>query len=76
MKLKTLAIAVAVASMPFAAQADLKISGDIGVGYMQSKGNKNAVDDNGVAAPKAAGDAKKHPSQRCLYHSQVAFIQS
>jgi len=36
MKLKTLAMAVAVASVPFAAQADLKISGDVGVGYFSS----------------------------------------
>ena len=33
MKLRTLAIAVAVASTPMLAQADLKLSGDIGVGY-------------------------------------------
>ena len=36
MKLRTLAIAVAMASVPFAAQADVTVSGDIGVGYMTS----------------------------------------
>lgn len=39
MKLRTLAIAVAMASVPFAAQADLKISGDVTVKY-QDNGTK------------------------------------
>ena len=33
MKLKTLAIAIALGAMPFAAQADFKVSGDFSVGY-------------------------------------------
>ena len=37
MKLRTLAIAVAMASVSVAAQADLKISGDFGVGYMKGQ---------------------------------------
>ncbi|RVU85376.1 porin [Leucothrix sargassi] len=41
MKLKTLAIAVAMASVPFAAQADLDIGGDVTVGYFG-----NSVGDN------------------------------
>ena len=45
MKLKTLAIAVAMAAVPFAAQADVTISGDIGVGYMKSQaaGSEGAI---------------------------------
>ena len=33
MKLKTLAIAIALGAMPFAAQADFKVTGDFSVGY-------------------------------------------
>jgi hypothetical protein len=35
MKLRTLAIAVAMASVPFAAQAEFKVGGDVGVGYFK-----------------------------------------
>jgi len=35
MKLKTLAIAIAAAAMPFAAQAELKVGGDVTVGYFE-----------------------------------------
>jgi len=47
MKLRTLAIAVAMASVPFAAQADVKISGDIGVGYFKTGGAKAEIRENG-----------------------------
>lgn len=40
MKLKTLAIAIMAATAPLMAQADVTISGDIGVGYMVSRGDK------------------------------------
>ena len=47
MKLRTLAIAVAMASVPFAAQADLSISGDVGVGYFKSKDDTDRFGDRG-----------------------------
>ena len=47
MKLKTLAIAVAVASMPFAARADLKIGGDFTVGYFGDTAGNKTFTENG-----------------------------
>lgn len=47
MKLRTLAIAVAMASVATAAQADLKISGDIGVGYFKSGAADGAIMESG-----------------------------
>ena len=47
MKLRTLAIAVAMAAVPLAAQADLKISGDIGVGYFKVGGSKGELREDG-----------------------------
>ncbi|PID46865.1 MAG: hypothetical protein CSB47_01915 [Proteobacteria bacterium] len=47
MKLKTLAIAIAMGAVPFAAQADLKIGGDITVGYFNMNGTAGEVRENG-----------------------------
>lgn len=47
MKLKTLAIAVAVASVPFAAQADFAVSGDVSVGYFKSIDGSDRFGGNG-----------------------------
>lgn len=60
MKLKTLAIAIAVSSVSFTAQADLKISGDFGVGYFQSSSGDNEMKESGSeinfdAAEKVGG---------------------
>ena len=47
MKLKTLAIAIAMGSMPFAAQAELKISGDFSVGYFGDKDGNTELKESG-----------------------------
>lgn len=47
MKMKTLAIAIALGAMPFAAQADLKISGDFGVGYFGDATGNNEMEEYG-----------------------------
>jgi hypothetical protein len=47
MKLKTLAIAVAVASVPFAAQADFAVSGDVSIGYFKDGDNTDRFGANG-----------------------------
>lgn len=47
MKLKTLAIAITAAAMPFAAQAELKITGDIGVAYQQSGAGVKSFGESG-----------------------------
>ena len=47
MKLKTLAIAIALGAMPFAAQAELKISGDISVGYFGDATGGTSIKENG-----------------------------
>ena len=47
MKLKTLAAAIAVASMPFAAQAAGSISGDIGVGYFVNGAGDGSFNESG-----------------------------
>jgi len=47
MKLKTLAIAIAAAAMPFAAQAELKVGGDIGVAYQQNSAGVKSFDESG-----------------------------
>ena len=47
MKLNTLAIAVAASLVSFSAQADIKIGGDIGVGYFQSSSGDNELKEVG-----------------------------
>lgn len=47
LKLKTLSIAIAAGTLSLSAQADLKIGGDIGVGYFQSSSGDNEVKEAG-----------------------------
>ena len=47
MKLKTLAIAIALGAMPFAAQADYKVGGDFTVGYFGDASGDNELMENG-----------------------------
>lgn len=47
MKLKTLAIAIAMGAMPFAAQADYKVSGDFTVGYFGDAAGDKELKESG-----------------------------
>ena len=47
MKLRTLAVAVAMASVPFAAQAQFKVSGDVAVGYFDNGAGNTRFGGNG-----------------------------